>query len=484
MNRLNDNKGDEKMQDLINTKEAAAILGVSHKTLEKWRERKLFGVTFFPADEMHGGTWYYYRERVEQLKSVYQKGILQSMYRLADAFDALPSADFQKRAPTVGLLSTGFYSTESVAKILGLDEKTLRNWRDKKIFIEDYQTHVGIALYNQDRVLEMKMFMQKNDKQAAAKVSDIISSEDNPVDTLKKMRAQIYPSKVRVELNEKLIRVVFKLSERGVSRLLDGETFHAIEKHDHKKHGDIRTAYQILNAAGYQVLRPFTMFDRAVLSVCISEWLEGNRYTTPAIIYRALTGKVGTKAVPSKIQLAAILDSVRLLMNRFIIYNTKELCELLGYNDGQPITKNDVLLPGWFAEATTVNGNDATVIFFDRECPLLEIAQAKRQILTYDTHLLDVPNQNNTPMNIALKNYAMIRVQEIIAHRLMPVITFSDVFAKCRIEDAPRDKKLDARNNLLKFFEHLRSKGVINSFTLTKKGNTFHSIKITYSKKK
>ena len=313
-------------------------------------------------------------------------------------------------------------------------------------------------------------------------ISDIISLENNSVDTLKKMRAQIYPSKVRIELNEKLIRVVFKLSERGVSRLLDGETFHAIEKHDHKKHGDIRTAYQILNAAGYQVLRPFTMFDRAVLSVCISEWLEGNRYTTPAIIYRALTGKVGTKAVPSKIQLAAILDSVRLLMNRFIIYNTKELCELLGYNDGQPITKNDVLLPGWFAEATTVNGNDATVIFFDRECPLLEIAQAKRQILTYDTHLLDVPNQNNTPMNIELKNYAMIRVQEIIAHRLMPVITFSDVFAKCRIEETSLKTKLDARNTLIKFFEHLQSKGIINSFMLTKKGNTFHSIKITYSK--
>ena len=308
-------------------------------------------------------------------------------------------------------------------------------------------------------------------------ISNIISSENNSVDTLKKMRAQIYPSKIRVELNEKLIRVVFKLSERGVSRLLNGETFHAIEKHDYKKHGDVRTAYQILN-----VLRPFTMFDRAVLSVCISEWLEGNRYTTPAIIYRALTGKVSTKAVPSKIQLATILDSVRILMNRFIIYNTKELCELLGYNDGQPITKNDVLLPSWFAEATTVNGNDATVIFFDRECPLLEIAQAKRQILTYDTHLLDVPNQNNTPMNIELKNYSMIRIQEIIAHRLMPVITFSDVFSKCRIEDAGLKTKLDARNNLLKFFEHLQSKGVINSFTLTKKGNTFHSIKITYNK--
>ena len=506
------------MQDLLSTKEAAKLINVSPNTLTQWRVRKLFGVPFFTADEMHGDTWYYYRERVEQLKSVYKKGILQNMYKLAEAFDSLPPPDFQKPITTLGLpeggvttgsaatlspdfqkpittlglpegvpyqIQTGFYSAASVAKILNIDEKTLRNWRDKKIFVEDCQNHVGISLYNQDRVLEMKLFCQKNaDKQANTHMSDLISSENDSVDTLKKMCARIYPSKVRVELNEKLIRVVFKLTEQGISRLLNGETFNVIEKKGYKNHGDIRTSYQILNAAGYNVQRPFTMFDRAVLSVCISEWLAGNRYTTPAIIYRALTGKVATKAVPSKDQLAAILDSVRLLMNRVIIYNAKELCKLLGSDDGQPIIKNDVLLPGWFVEATTVNGNVTTVIFFDRECPLLEIAQAKRQILSYDTYLLNVPNQNNTPMNIELKNYSMIRIQEIITHRMTPVITFNDVFYKCRIEDAPVDKKRDARNTLVKFFDHLRSEGVINSFNLTKKGNTFYSSKITYSSPK
>lgn len=319
-----------------------------------------------------------------------------------------------------------------------------------------------------------------------ANFPDEASRLNTPVDVLKKFRARIYPSKVRVELNEKLIKVVFKLTERGISRLLDGETFHVIEKHNYKKHGDIRTAYQILNAAGYQVLRPFTMFDRAVLSVCISEWLQGNRHTTPGIIYRALTGKInkGTDAMPHKDQRAAILDSIRLLMNRIIIYNTAELCELLGYNDGQPITKNDVLLPAWFAETTTVNGNNATVIFFDRECPLLEIAQAKKQIISYDATLLDVPNQNNTPMNIELKNYSMLRIQESITHRLVPIITFEDLFNKCRIENAALKTKMDARNTVVKFLEHLKIKGVIKSFELTKKGNTFHAIKFAHNKPK
>ena len=73
------------MQDLLSTKEAAKLINVSPNTLTQWRVRKLFGVPFFTADEMHGDTWYYYRERVEQLKSVYKKGILRNFRKIVEA---------------------------------------------------------------------------------------------------------------------------------------------------------------------------------------------------------------------------------------------------------------------------------------------------------------------------------------------------------------------------------------------------------------
>ena len=206
------------MDNLISTKEAAAILGVSPETVKKWRERKLFGVPFFPADEKHGGTWYYHRERVEQLKSVYQKGILQNMYRLANAFDALPSADFQKSSTSDNIpFVNGFYSAETVAKIIGVSEMTLSRWRDKKIFVEDYQTHVGISLYNQDRVLEMKLFCQKNKAEQANSTlfEEVIHSDETPAKVLKCLNIQILPSKVRVELNDKQTRTIFKLSNKS-----------------------------------------------------------------------------------------------------------------------------------------------------------------------------------------------------------------------------------------------------------------------------
>ena len=64
--------------DYITTDEVADILGVSNKTVEKWRTRKVFGVPYFSPDVKKGGTWLYDRERVLQLKEVYKKGTLQA----------------------------------------------------------------------------------------------------------------------------------------------------------------------------------------------------------------------------------------------------------------------------------------------------------------------------------------------------------------------------------------------------------------------
>ena len=107
----------------------------------------------------------------------------------------------------------------------------------------------------------------------------------------------------------------------------------------------------------------------------------------------------------------------------------------------------------------------------------METALERRQILTYDVTLLDIPGQQNTPMNITIKNYAMRRVWESIAHTQMhPVLTFDDLFENCRLENVDRKTRLRAREFLIAFFEHLQNKNVINSFCFNKKGTGFQSI--------
>ena len=296
---------------------------------------------------------------------------------------------------------------------------------------------------------------------------------------------QIYPSKKRVELNDKATKRFFNLTRESYQKLLESNAKATlIEKKNHKKFGNIKSSFSISNENGFSNFIPLDEHDRAVLSVCVSNWLEGNRYITPAIIYRGLTGKVNDasgNSKPSPVQLKAILQSIDRLM--FTAYDPQILdaYEKLEYisGDDKIVIKKSVVLPCYRAEVT-INGQTSDVICFDRESPFLIQASLKKQMLTYDAELLDVPYQNNSPTIIAAKNYVMRRIQEIILHKMTPTITFADIFQKCRIKDADNKTKKRVREGIVKLFEHLNAKNHIKSFELVKKRNVFYAIKLTY----
>lgn len=313
--------------------------------------------------------------------------------------------------------------------------------------------------------------------------SDFLVS-DNPISLIKKISGRIRPSRIRVELNDKLAKVIFKLSDNDSNDLINGEIYQIIEKRNLNGYKEILTAFKILNEAGYQVIRPFKMLDRFVLSVCISEWLVGNRYTTVAVIYRALTGKIGTDAKPSVTQRKVIIESLEILMSRIVDYGAEEVCSVMGYNSGNPFYGKGALLPATYVDFSALNGDNETLIFFTAEPPLLKMAKVKRQLVSYDACLLNIPGQQNTSINIEAKNYTMLRIQEIILHKQMtPTITFKDVFEKLRIENAHPEIKRRVREFMLTFFEHLETQGVVKSFEILKHGNTFYGIRFPRPKK-
>ena len=170
-------------------------------------------------------------------------------------------------------------------------------------------------------------------------------------------------------------------------------------------------------------------------------------------------------------------------MSRIVDYGAENICQVMGYNNGNPFIGKAPLLPAAYIDFSAVSGDNDTLIFFTDEPPLLKMAQIKKQLVSYDATLLDMPGQN-TPMNIASKNYTMLRIQEIILHKqLTPTITFSDVFKKLRIENAHVEIKRRIREYMIAFFEHLKSKNVVKSFEVIKHGNTFYGIKFPRPKK-
>ena len=296
---------------------------------------------------------------------------------------------------------------------------------------------------------------------------------------------QIYPSKKRIIPNCKLAKVINNLTDSQFDKMMNGKKRGIVEMEHHKKFGEIVSYYKLVNDDNVEHTDPLTEFDRAVLSVCISEYEIGNRYTTPAIILRGLTGKntkIGNGNV-HKDQRAAILNSIKKMMGLILEIDLSDANQKLNYNDGKSQKITEAILPCKHV-TTTINGQvtDDTIYFLD-ESPIMKISSDRKQLLTFDVELLDVPHQQNTPMNITVKNYVMSRVQEIKLHKLNPIITFADVFQKCRIEDSDNKKKLRVRETAVEFMNHLKSKKEITDFEVTKQRNSFYSIKFSYSQK-
>ena len=296
----------------------------------------------------------------------------------------------------------------------------------------------------------------------------------------------IFPSKIRIVPNCKLAKLIPNHTDNEYQKMMNGGNSGVIEKRNHKKFGKVVTKYTIINAEGYSNTDPLTSSDYDVLSVCISEIEEGNMVTTPAIILRGLTGKTtgvngGThNGEVNKDQRTAILNSVEKLMSTIITIDATESNKALGYNDGKAEIITDTILPCHY-KTEKINGQvvDDTIVF-DRQSPIFKFADQRNQIIRYDVSLLDVPNQNNTPLVINLKNQVIIRVLECKNHKMTPTITLDDIFKKCRITDKHSEIKRRAREYIDAFFKHLQNKGVIKSFEWTKKGNKFYSIKFTF----
>ena len=290
-------------------------------------------------------------------------------------------------------------------------------------------------------------------------------------------RAQIYPATTRVDVNDKMTSKLFNLTDRQFQKMRTGkQAFTVVEG---KVKGEtVESTFRIRSDSD----KPLTAFDAAVFNVCNSEFNAGNLYTTPSIIFRALTGKIGKgDAEPSKDQITAIRQSVTKLRRTDFLPDISDAFAKLKYEDVTLQIKEASVLPCIVLNAE-VNGQFVEdAVYFVHESPLWVIANAKSQIIRYDARLLDIPNQVNTPRIITLKNYVIHRVHEIKAHnQLAPTLTFADVFEKARITNGDRHVKLDARAAVKAVFDHLRAKGVVKTYTFVKKGVAIHAVTFTY----
>ena len=58
----------------------------------------------------------------------------------------------------------------------------------------------------------------------------------------------------------------------------------------------------------------------------------------------------------------------------------------------------------------------------------------------------------------------MCRILEIKLHKLTSIITFTEIFAKCRIENSHSEVKRRVCDIIVAFMKHLQTKGEIRNF--------------------
>ncbi|MBR0287432.1 MAG: hypothetical protein IJQ82_00480, partial [Selenomonadaceae bacterium] len=225
-----------------------------------------------------------------------------------------------------------------------------------------------------------------------------------------KKNVQTYPSKVIFFPNDRFAKKITTFTLEMYADMTDGNrSKKLVEIKKHKQFGKIVSPFRIFvdEHSSFSLSEPVEQFDFDVLCVCISEYHIGNRFVTPGIIYRGLTGKVDDRdANPSKDQLADILHSIDKLMFLKTYINITDYCEKTNCNDGKAFEILAPLLPCKRITAT-INGRDSIVIQLLDESPLWQVACLKNQFMSFDAKLFNVPKQQNTKMNIELKNYVL-----------------------------------------------------------------------------
>lgn len=280
--------------------------------------------------------------------------------------------------------------------------------------------------------------------------------------------------------NDKLTRTVFNLPENEFADMIFNGADNYVTENPKSRKSKVKTKFWLENVGTCELSEPLNEFDRAVFDACISAYQANFDGITDKTIFRAMTGgkRHDTKLYSS--QRAAVLKSIERLMSIRITIDFSQACAAMKRYCGAGKKLVSTILPCKYVDGVEFNGQTCAVIYFLDESPLLTIARVKKQLLTYDVALLDVPNQKNTELVTKAKSYLVRRVNEIKAHELTPTITFADVFGKCGIVDATKDKKFKIRKLIRDVFEHLKNLGEIRAFELEKVDGVYRAIKFQY----
>lgn len=361
------------------------------------------------------------------------------------------------------------FTTAEAAKFLGVSVKTLRRWKKSGVLVPEKMGHKGRGkwdIYSRE---------QLNGIKNGTRVVGVMT-EKQTAQIQERMKKFVVPC-------DKLSSLPFKLSAEQYHKAISGARLEFEEKEATKTKPAVITPYWLEQAAECTDMKPLEPFHREVLFACISAYEQGYNYVTFSMTLDALTGGDEKRHVYSE-QLAAIKAAVKKLRNVSITVDLAPLFKGMPKyrkNHVGKATLTGYLLPCNVLEVE-LNGQKTIAVELIAESTLMTVAKIKRQLIDYEVVPLQIPNQNNTPRVITIKNWLLRRIKRSEVSRtkggLNNTIKFDSFYKECGLVEASDSTKRNARKIFFDTLDAIKAEGVIKGYDIKREGNKYESITI------
>ncbi len=276
---------------------------------------------------------------------------------------------------------------------------------------------------------------------------------------------QLYPTDTFKIAISNLARKAFEMCIDGKSEI----EFELFESRTKK----IKSKVRISNLNPLKIR--FGEFEWAVFDACVSERIEGNEYTTVAIIARHLGCNNHNSDKQSHALTQAIIDSLeKLACIRIIAEPDTDIKKIYD----SPLKSGSFKFRGYLLAneslEMSVNGQEATIVHFPKNGVVLVTAEMKDQIISCPQELLESPVRS-TPCTIAINHFLLRRILEIKGSAetsksnkrvksLRHTILLESLYNACLDENPSKLQKQHARQTSKTILDYFVEKNLINGY--------------------
>ena len=216
----------------------------------------------------------------------------------------------------------------------------------------------------------------------------------------------------------------------------------------------------------------FSAFDQEVHDSVVSLYLAGNEYITPAMVYRAMTGKTESEYVhDDRVQeIERSIDKCRFSQLKI---DAGEEAKAFGYDQA---TYSGNMLNADKVEIKT-GGHRVTGYKLLAEPLLYRYTKASNQISVVDIKLLATPITKTIDI-IVLQGFLLRKIEAMKNANSERILYFSDIYEHLEAENATRQKKEKIRKFCKEILEFWIQKNYIKQYCFNNKGRVIHSITV------